>query len=358
MRKIYFLFVPLLFMTATKGIAQNNNILTQGSFEHYEEGRFVGWYFPNTTYFKKIDNPEEQRTPQSTKCVMVYPRERAHFETTETTPVLVAGNRKYEVGIWVRGKKAGCELTLSCMLYKQNKFVGTIDNFCTVKCTTKWEQTIGELTIPADADRCIIRVRISKGSDDFIYIDDMSMVMKNTAPTVPKLSSSDIDITRYQRELDVEWKADNYPKNTQWQVSLNGKPYLTTLDNKCTIKGLKLATVYEVGISAKIGETVTDEVKKKAVTGNLQVTQEASWRVPFLRTIGEDGTCKRTIDLFYTDLADIQADIRYWLDGMEYTPKEDKLTFSSAGEHTLEIIIKEPNGQEWELYYKVNVTEK
>ena len=357
MKYIYILFTLLLLMAADKTVAQENNVLTQGSFEQYEGSRFVGWSFPSTTYFDVCTNRQYQRTSNSNACAKIYSRDRAYFDTSDEIPVLLNGNKKYAVSIWVKGQKGRSKLTLSCYLYNGTQYVGKVDEFCTVSCTDAWAKTEGEITIPANVDRCNLRVRVSKDGGEFIYIDDITMIEKNTATVVPVLSSDDIEIIRYQRELDVTWKTTGYPKNTQWQVTLNGNKYLITSDNKCTIKGLEPSTNNVIGLSSIIGGTISEEIKKEMKTAGLEAGKQSDWRVPFLRTIGEDGRCKQTIDLFYTDLADIRADIHYWLDGVEYTPKDNKLTFTSQGEHTLEILIKETDGQEWELYYKVDVTD-
>ena len=78
-------------------------------------------------------------------------------------------------------------------------------------------------------------------------------------------------------------------------------------------------------------------------------------RIPYLYTVREVGTGTRTLRLFYYDLANKDAQISYWVDGVAVTPADSSITFASKGEHLLRIEIAETPERKWDIEYKLIV---
>ena len=100
----------------------------------------------------------------------------------------------------------------------------------------------------------------------------------------------------------------------------------------------------------------SEYAKTTAGTKNLEKSVDSEDRIPYLRTIEADATCKgRFLKLYYNELANPNAKISYKLDGKSVQPANNTLEFpifeGYYKKFQLEIHIDEGEGREWEILY-------
>ena len=158
-----------------------------------------------------------------------------------------------------------------------------------------------------------------------------------------------------QREIELSWNSIS-EENVRYQIMMNGEKIATTDRNSYIVERLTPGKSYQFSVRSVKGSEVS-----KFSTPVIQYTQRMNMgvseedRIPYLYTLREVGTCPRTIRLFYHDLADPDAIIKYRIDGLSVIPVNGSITFTEKGLHILQIEITEAEDRKWDIEYKLNV---
>jgi hypothetical protein len=116
-------------------------------------------------------------------------------------------------------------------------------------------------------------------------------------------------------------------------------------------------TPYEIGVQTIMPDGKKSKVAKKNITTESIIPgREDENRIPYIYQIKNYGDCPRNIELFFNDLYDVNAQIKYTLDGIPFVPVDGyKLVFNKTGKHILVVDIIESDGKAWTLEYNLNV---
>ena len=166
---------------------------------------------------------------------------------------------------------------------------------------------------------------------------------------------ANVRATPQQREMELSWNAVA-DADASYQVYINGNLVATTKSTKFVATALEPGRAYTFNVKTIKGDVASDAsttVSQTTMPLNFGVDEED--RIPYLYLVREQGTTPRTLPLYYHDLANPNAIIRYWVDGEAFTPTDNTITFASKGEHTLRIEIEETATRKWEIQYKLNV---
>ena len=190
----------------------------------------------------------------------------------------------------------------------------------------------------------------------YILIDDISFVQtKEGKPSVTLEAPSNVVARPQQREMELSWNAIA-EKNVSYQIIMNGEKLATTKETSYIAERLEPGKSYQFSIRSVKGSEISapsDPVTQQTQRMNMGINEEG--RIPYLYTVREVGTCPRTLRLFYHDLADPAAKIIYRVDGTPITPVNGSITFTSKGQHILQIEITETPERKWDIEYKLNV---
>ncbi len=350
MKNSYFILFFLVFISK---LTAQNNLIYNGGFEELQYGRVAGWYFNNLLAMEVVTNDVHS----GNKAVKVYAT-GASFRIVkegEYYALDVNQGKIYELSFWHKfglgeNKKKLIEPTIT-WYDENNKYLS--QTILEKKTSSKeWKQDAYKIIVPSKATKAGISFAIAPDNAIALIFDDISFISKDNNPSTINPPTG-IKSKTFQREIELSW--DNAPK-TEWEVSVNDEPPSRTATNTYIIEKLEPSKTYSVKIRTIQGSEVSRYSEEiKIHTLSVPYTEESLDRIPYLRTIEENGDCPTTISLYYNDLLGNTDDILYFINGRSVKPVKNKLTFPKKGNQTLKIIVKETQNRQWELQYKLNV---
>ena len=225
---------------------------------------------------------------------------------------------------------------------------------------TEWKQKTIDFVAPQGVDCagfCFEMKEESIDANNYLLIDDVAFEkIKNGTVTNDVPMPYDVMVSAQQREIFISWHPVQ-GSGVKYKVLLNGKRVSTISNTDYVLQKLQPNTTYEIGVQTIMANGKKSKVAKKNITTELMMTsREDENRIPYIYQIKDYGDCPRSIDLFFNDLYDVNAQIKYTLDGIPVAPVDGyKLVFNKTGKHILVVDIIESDGKAWTLEYNLNV---
>lgn len=358
MKKIFLVILLQLSFV----LSAQQNIIPNGGFETYRGGRFTGWLLADSFYFERSTDAHSGRYSlkvwaNGTSFTAVK------ANTNQPNVAEVEAGAEYDFSYWYKGDTQNSStgnrdknVVVNIFWYKDDERVKTesFTNDMVEPSPTIWQEKKLKLNAPLGVNRVGVSFRIQRGAG-YILIDDISMVFKksgsvDTLPTPTKFVQ-----TAYQREIELAWDKEADPE-IQWEVVLNDNAPIKVATNSYIIEGLEPNSSHRIKIRAVKGNLTSEYTQElRTNTQRLGYNKEDLNRVPYLRTINNDMRCPQILHLYYTDLADKNAKIRYFIDGTETALINGKLHFPKKGKQKLKVIIEESETLQWETDYEVDV---
>lgn len=348
-----------------------SNLLNNGNFE----GEWTGSDFERKpqgwNISRALTNYESgQRTGGSgEKIFMAYLDNGGSISQADTEDGWRAGvlpverGATYKLTIWHKATHDNIKFNVVFNYYKKT----TDDeewqdeqtyNFVAQK--DQWVKFEQDIKVPTNNEINVAGVSISfpYKSGAKIYLDDISLVKAggDPPPPVQKPEAPTIASVRpFQREVVVSWNKRNEDGIT-YEVKVGEHTFTGITDNSFTIEKLTPGQTYEIEVCAVKDGVKSDYTKATERTRSYERAVDSEDRIPYLRTIEPDGSCKsRLLKLYYNDLANPNAKISYWLDGKPIQPVNNTLEFPAFEgfykQFQLEIHINEGEGREWEILH-------
>lgn len=315
-------------------------------------------------------NPSLTSDGHTGKALRVEPNSTASFRTTlyqtngEIVPnyIELTPGGKYKLSFWYRTSSSlRSDATMKVRLpYQQSD-----DTYDTaeqeLKSMTKfkstaWKQETIEFTAPDKVVKAGIEINIRYARGENIDFDDFSLVMIGTPPPPPVIkpdAPTGLTHKAHQREIELSWAT---APNATWEVAIEGSTLVKeTNTNSFTLDNLEPNQTYKIKLRSKVNGEYSDYTEQSITTLAMEQGESSAERVPYLRTISENGTCPKVLNLYYNELASKNAVITYKIDDLPAVAQEGKLTFDKTGKQKLSIEIVESNDKAWSLEYYVNV---
>lgn len=344
------LLLLLLGVAIPTTMAQN--LITNGGFETYNSrtNRFEGWNISSEYAFAKSSDAHS-----GSNALLIYPQ--GVFVRTlcsgnfHCTPV--DGGSKYTFSFWHKGSSGSERFTAIISWHDSTGNRIRNENIPLQTASTSWQEFTQEVTAPSTATFVALGVNI-RSNGDALLLDDISFIFKSAGANTLQPPQG-IRTTIFQREIALQWDAENDPQ-IQWDIIVNNGTPIRVTKNSHTLTKLSPNTNYRIKLrSVKGSQSSSYSNEISVTTASMSLPLTSSGRIPHLRTIQPYGRCPRTIDLYYNDLAETNAEITYWIDGVQTSPNGDKLSFPKVGNQKLKIRIKEASDRIWTLQYQLNV---
>lgn len=350
--------VALWLVTFAMGYAQTNLLLNPS----FEERRTDNPGKPNSWYFSSDLAPSLVRSAQHGTYSMRFYANVGSIAPMKIGPngadhryIEVSGGRTYRLSYWYRGDEGMTNLL------PMFHWVGVEGATTTqtmqdqmIVTASQWQEKVIEVVAPAGATRLGFNLRV-RATSGWINLDNFSLIELDRPIVVQPIDPpTGVVAEGHQREIELRWNR-SLVEGVRWQVRLNGSAPIEVTAPHHTFAGLEPDTNYTVSVRA-VGEGaespyVTQSIKTARMTKGVDDPD----RIPYLRTVGAMGVVSIELPLYYNDLARVDGQFVYRINGHVVTPRESKLLLPSVGKHLLEIDIIEAEGYEWSLVYKLNV---
>ncbi len=332
-------------------INAQTNLIENGSFEqsstHLGKAKFDAWHFSGDLVPTKVeghnDNSGAKAYANGNYSFYVYKNSKSNI-------INVEGNVEYTLTFWLKGKTGEEEIAPRITWYENDTELGAVQLKTSV-AATDWEQKTYVVTIsPLVANKANLLFTLSS-KGDFIVIDDVVLKKTGTGASVPKPTG--LNISTFQREIEVSWHKGD--ENTKWEIVFDEDTTMLE-ENKYMVTNLDPGTKHTIQVRAKVGTENSEFTDEKTVYTQLfNRGKDDLMRVPHLRTLTHDGKANKTINLFYNDLYNKNAEIKYFINNTAIQPHGYQLTFPETGKHLFKVIIKEDPEHEWETEYKLQI---
>ena len=353
MKHLHILALALAF-TQTSWAQTNQELVLDGGFEVYvapqggggnndEEGStpsFDPYLKPQYWYFNSSLSRERTKTAHSGNfSIRVYPNGGsfiARDKDFNTHYIPVQSGAEYELTYWYQGTVTKPNILVYIDWYKGEKLVKKDERKAQKDLAKDFSNTWKKKTLTFKAPAGVESAALG------FYIQSV-------------YEDANVRATPQQREMELSWNAVA-DADASYQVYINGNLVATTKSTKFVATVLEPGRAYTFNVKTIKGDVASDAsttVSQTTMPLNFGVDEED--RIPYLYLVREQGTTPRTLPLYYHDLANPNAIIRYWVDGEAFTPTDNTITFASKGEHTLRIEIEETATRKWEIQYKLNV---
>lgn len=282
-----------------------------------------------------------------------------YFKNTEQAPVAVQAGAKYELSYWYKGVVTKKNIIPEITWYKAGQIVRPESREEEkVTITDEWQQHKVTFVAPV-ADHCSIALTFegdTEGGVKMLTIDDVSFKMTQSGGgAIPLAPPSGFQAVPQQREIALSW----FPlgiEGVTYKIAMNGVPLITTEATAYIVTGLSLDTEYVFTIQSEKGsESSSLSPILKTRTHGLSVGETDEARIPYLYRIKDHGYTDRNLLLHWNDLADRNAKILYWIDGVSVSPSGDVLTFPKTGVQRLRVEIVEKGERRWNIEYRLHV---
>ncbi len=345
MKKII-LVVSILMVS----VLNAQNLIENGGFEqtrtHLGRVKFDGWEF---NYL----NQEIGEPHQGNKSAKVYNSGAFRLNKYgELNVISIERKAEYTLTFWYKGEN-GKKIEPSVQWYDRNgnKLTNSDNISRKTSSPSSWEEKKYVFKAPSSAVSAGLTFKLF-GMNGSVTIDDISFEKTGEASTELDPPTG-FKATTYQREVDLSWNAET-EDNVKYELVINGKSVI--LDkNYYNLTDLEPNTKYVVKIKTIVGNKSSDFMEKNIWTKRIEYSESDDNRVPHLRTLGTYGSCSKKIKLFYNDLYNPNAEIKYFVDGQQIQPNGKDFEFPKKGKQKLRVIIKEKEGYEWEIDYNLNV---
>ncbi|GAB6963566.1 fibronectin type III domain-containing protein [Prevotella fusca JCM 17724] len=328
------------------------------SFNPYQKPLF--WYISDQLGYSRTKDAHGGEF-----AVKVYPNGHSFYSRDKDfniNCISIKAEGEYKLSYWYKGKAKKPNVVAIVDWYKGNKIVrkDRLDNEKVAGFTDNWQQKTITLTAPAGVDKAGIGFEIeydpSANDGGYILFDDISFMQTKEAEKEPTLTApAAVRAQVQQREVELSWNAVA-ETGVSYEIRCNDQVVGRTEATSYVVEKLLPNMSYRFTVTTIKGEE-TSKPSKPVSEQTLQMTENEDFegRIPYLYTIREEGSCPRTLRLYYNDLADPAARITYKIDGVSVMPEGSVLTFPSKGRHILQIEIEETSERKWEIEYKLNV---
>lgn len=370
--KIYFIIISLLLLPVIGKAQLNQELLPNGGFEQYAQsatppssGDFdpyqkpLYWYINRQLGYSRVKDAHGGQF-----AVKLYPNGHSFYSRDKDfniNCISINGKGEYKLSYWYKGKAKKSNVIVIVDWYNGNKLVRK-DRLTDEKVKSfsdNWEQKTIMLTAPASVNKAGLAFELEYDSsveDGYIIFDDISFLQTKEGEKESTLTPpTGIKAKIQQREAELSWNAVS-ETGVSYEIHCNDKVIDRTEDISYVVEKLFPNTKYRFTVITIKGDEISKSSEPITAT-TLPMFEKADndGRIPYLYTIKEDGTCPRTLRLYYNDLADPNARISYKIDGGSVLPQGSSITFPSKGMHILEIEIEETSDRKWEIEYKLNV---
>ncbi len=330
-------------------IVNAQNLIENGDFEKSRsfsgQTKFEGWDFNRYLTVQKVQGYKGYGAKVYTNGATFRVVKQGN-----SNAISIEGNKEYTLVFWCKGQTGGEKVEPIITWYDQNgNPLGAKKELGKISPQTAWGEKTFTFVSPSVAVMAGLYFKVSDRGEAF-FIDEVSL--KKTGEGVAVPAPTGFQSRAFQREIEFWW--DNGLPNTKWELIINGQSEILE-PNRYIATKLTPNTDYKVKIRAIIESKKSDFIEKNIRTQNFTKSKSDLGRVPHLRTLTIDGTPPQTIDLFFNDLYNIDAEIQYFIDDKTIMPTNNQLHFDKKGKQTLKMLIKEEEGLEWEIEYKLNV---
>lgn len=356
MRKIQKLLLSIMIcMWATIQVeAQNTeNIIPNGGYEDWIDAEQpVGWriasqFGPRQVQESRPDSPGAYALKLFLNSGSIY----------LAKPIPVEGGKEYIFSFWYNANVENAEIAVTLLWYENGRIKSRMKILSVGTVKDEWKKAEAVVTIPETIYTMGMGIGIARNYRGDMMLDDISMVLKEGGQDIPSgLKAPDnLSIKAYQNEMEISWSKVK-DEEIKWEVVFDDKPETITSENSYMKTKLGAGSEHLVKVRAVKGKEVSPYAEQKGVTEGMSKAVDSEDRIPYLRTITPDGSCKgRLLKLYYNELANPDAKISYKLNGITVVPKDNTLEFPDFGgfykQFRLEIYVDEGEGREWEILY-------
>ena len=371
---IFLLFVPCLLHAQDK-----KNIVEYGSFyelKQYSSDKPQGWNISSNFYGVKEGDMWKRPGSSDNRSLRLQPDKQYVVSTNLNgmpNILLVEPGAEYELAIWAKDvsydPSGANRMNVNFDWYAEKEPGTSLSSVMsekvgqTMEMTTEWKCYKTNVKIPPFANSAALKLTfLTNGS--MLLLDDITMV-KTKGPSFDEvLPPMGVKKTAYQHEIEVSWLPST-DEDVTWQAQLDdGKIIDLGKKNSLTFKRLVAGQSYVVSIWGVKGNSLSEKVVEKISTVPFEYAENDIRRIPYLKTISDDGYCWRYLKLYFYELYKLDATITYKQDGKTITPNEEgvlelswKPTVSEYYDKAeLEIMIDEGGGKKWTLTYQLMVS--
>ena len=349
------------------------NLLKNGDFE----GAWSGSYFDMSPEGWKVHRAATERVSgkrdggSGTNIFMAYLDNGGAIRAIDKSVEAWRGGAlhlekgaSYKLTVWHKGTHDNLKFYAMFNFYKKlsdDEIWKSSTDYSFTTQKDKWVKFEQVVKVPENEDIDVASMSISfpYRRNEKIYFDDISLVKSEGGSSAPEVEKPEKPGLKYpqsfQREITVSWEKSN-AEGITYEVKDGKQAYTGITGNSFTVEKLTPGQTYDIEVCAVKDGVRSEYAKTTARTKNLERPVDSEDRIPYLRTIEADATCKgRFLKLYYNDLANPDAKISYKLDGKPVQPKDNTLEFPAFEGYykrfQLEIHIDEGEGREWEILY-------
>lgn len=361
MTVLYFLL--MVFYPIGMSAQESDNLIPNGDFEKFGTGisqdKPVNWFIDKAVF------PEcETRIVHSgSKALRTY-LNGASFWANGSDPIPVISGNKYQLSFWYYGK-SNRNVVVTLAWYKGSKYIqrDVFDNILDkVRAYEEWNEKKREIQVPKGIDGVVISVKLLQESgDSYIIFDDFTLKSLGTGIVAEIPQPKNLQAVVHQREVELNWE-NVAVEGMTWEIEMGGKTLAKVVrptlgKPSFVVDNLQPNTSYTFHVYAV---DASGQKSKPAVLSEktrMLAPREDEDRIPFLRTIKEDGYYNHRlsgIHTYFTDLYEEGAVISYWWDGVPVVPDGKWLAFDHSGnksDYVLKVSVKEADGRTWDLEY-------
>lgn len=356
-KNILWLFLFLWTPSMLKAQLCNDNIVPNGGFEEFTSmGKPVGWYITTVLFPDKTEDKRPGSTGRYALKVYANGGTIKLVENGEDNVLNVKEGNSYILSFWHKSSNAGNKIQVSFSWYQDLTWKGR-KRYDEVATATDWKKEEILVHVPGGGiNKAGLMFRIYSGQGD-IVLDDVCMIeAENQGGSLP--IPKNFEGKAYQREIELTWDKAAEP-DMEWEVFVDAERVAKVNTDFYTLENLDPGNNYKVKIRSVKGQEYSDYTEEiNFKTRSLEKAVDSDERIPYLRTIRNDGVCTKELKLYYLDLAEKEAKISYKIDGVPVIPKNGMLKFSKEGRSILEIKIEETPERIWNITYRLAVQDK
>lgn len=277
----------------------------------------------------------------------------------------IEGGATYRLTYWYKGTLQHPNCVSTVIWGKEKRKVKTdakkaSKDMVTDASPTEWKQKTIDFVAPQGVDCAGFCFEMKEENSDaynYLLIDDVVFKkIKSSTITEDVPMPYDVKVSPQQHEIFMSWHPVQ-GSGIKYNILLNGKQVSTISTTDYILQKLQPNTNYEIGVQTIMPDGKKSKVAKKNITTESIIPgREDENRIPYIYQIKNYGDCPRNIELFFNDLYDVNAQIKYTLDGIPFVPVDGyKLVFNKTGKHILVVDIIESDGKAWTLEYNLNV---
>lgn len=343
-----------------------SNLVPNGGFEEWNSyGRESpkDWYGGNSYLGKQ----QGKRTGGDGTYVLETYTEGGSFRlmiTGDEHILDVKEGGTYKFSFWYNSDQPRKEIVYSITWWDSAGRLKDKQRFTHRTTNNGWKEVENLVTTPSGKDIAkagIIFELPAQGANKILF-DDVAFIPQNAQqpdlPTPTDLSAKAI----HQREITLNWTHTS-TEPTQWEIDLNGQTVATGLTKPHhTLEGLDPNSDYRIAVRALRKGQKSPEANLTVRTLPMEKSADSPDRIPYLRTIRDDGRCDRRIKPYWNDLANKNAAITYRFDGKPLLPDADGMLVFPRSEdgdiwenHILHITVDEGEGRKWRIRYRLSI---